>query len=183
MPYIHTVSNRITDAGAIEARLLELAHTTEAKITAPALAYFAPCSLDDAGRVLDDLAARDRLSMEIEDDGTVVYQMPGRQKLAAPPPSPTTPPLSPALVRMAQSSRGPSPLLAALLSALIPGAGHLYAERPVAAILWFLVVGLGYTLLLPGLVLHMFSIASAASSARRLEAVRARPLLPSFTVR
>ena len=182
MTYIHPVSYRITDAGAIEARLLELAHTTEAKITAPALAYFAPCSLDDAGRVLDDLAARDRLSMEIEDDGTVVYQMPGRQKLSAP--SAVSPSLSPApLVPILRPSHGPSPLLAGLLSALIPGAGHLYAERPVAAILWFVIVGLGYTLLLPGLILHLFSIAGAASSARRLEAARTRPLLPSFTVR
>lgn len=181
MPYIHPVYHRITDASAIEARLLELAHTTEAKLTAPALAYFAPCSLDDAGRVLDDLAARDRLSMEIEDDGTVVYQMPGRQKLAAPPT--TDAPLRPALIPVARSSHGPSPLLAALLSALVPGAGHLYAERPVAAILWFVVVGLGYTLLLPGLILHLFSISAAASSARRLEAARTRPLLPSFTMR
>jgi TM2 domain-containing membrane protein YozV len=183
MPYIHPVSHRITDAGAIEARLLELAHTTEAKITAPALAYFAPCSLDDAGRVLDDLAARDRLHMEIEDDGTVVYQMPGRQKLAGPATSPASPPAPPALVRMAQRSYGPSPALAGLLSALVPGAGHLYAERPVAAILWFLIVGVGYTLLLPGLILHLFSIASAASSARRLGAARTRPLLASFTTR
>lgn len=184
MPYIHGVSNRITDAGAIEARLLELAHTTDAKITAPALAYFAPCSLDDAGRVLDDLAARDRLTMEIEDDGTVVYHMPGRQKLAAPAPPP--PSLSPSLLApVVRASYGPSPLLAGLLSALIPGAGHLYAERPIAAILWFVVVGLGYTLLLPGLILHLFSIAAATSSARarRLEAAHARPLLPSFTTR
>lgn len=179
MHYIDHVSNRFTDAGAIEARLLELAHTTEAKITAPALAYFAPCSLDDAGRVLDDLAARDRLRMEIEDDGTVVYHLPGRQKLAALP----TPPLTPALVPVRRAPHAPSPLLAAVLSALVPGAGHLYAERPVAAVLWFLVVGLGYTLLFPGLVLHLLSIASAATSARRLEAARARPLLPSFTAR
>ncbi|HEX3762719.1 MAG TPA: hypothetical protein VHW23_28685 [Kofleriaceae bacterium] len=172
------MSNRITDAGAIEARLLELAHTTEAKITAPALAYFAPCSLDDASRVLDDLAARDRLSMEIEDDGTVTYHMPGRQKLAALPAAP--PVLVPAVERI---SRGPSPLLAAALSALVPGAGHLYAERPIAAILWFMVVGLGYALLLPGLVLHLFSIASAASSARRLEAARTRPLFAPITAR
>jgi hypothetical protein len=176
------VSNRITDAGAIEARLLELAHTTDAKITAPALAYVAPCSLDDAGRVLDDLAARDRLTMEIEDDGTVVYHMPGRQKLAAPPsPSPSPSPLVPVV----RASYGPSPLLAGLLSALIPGAGHLYAERPIAAILWFVVVGIGYTLLLPGLILHLFSIAAATASARarQLETARARPLLPRFTAR
>lgn len=182
MPYIHPVFHRIADASAIEARLLELAHTTEAKITAPALAYFAPCSLDDAGRVLDDLAARDRLTMEIEDDGTIVYHMPGRQKLSAPAAARlSTPPLT--LVPAVRPSHGPSPLLAALLSALVPGAGHLYAERPIAAILWFVIVGLGYTLLLPGLILHLFSIAGAASSARRLEAARTRPLLPSFTTR
>src|ERR1051325_11326870 len=107
MPYIHLVYHRITDASAIEARLLELAHTTEAKITAPALAYFAPCSFDDAGRVLDDLAARDRLSMEIEDDGTIVYHMPGRQKLALPPPPRTT-----SLVPIARAPPDARPLLA-----------------------------------------------------------------------
>ncbi len=180
MPYIHPVSHRITEAGAIEARLLDLAHTTEAKITAPALAYFAPCSLDDAGRVLDDLAARDRLSMEIEDDGTVVYHMLGRQRLSAPPAPPLSPP---SLVPVVRASHGPSPLLAGLLRALVPGAGHLYAERPAAAILWFVIVSLGYILLVPGLILHLFSIASATSSARRLETARARPLLASFTVR
>jgi len=183
MPYILTVSHRISDASAIEARLLELAHTTDAKLTAPALAYFAPCSLDDAGRVLDELTVRDRLSMEVEDDGTVVYLMPGRQKLAAP--RAPIPPLAPALVPMVRAAHGPSPLLAGVLSALVPGAGHLYAERPIAAVLWFLVVGVGYTLLLPGLILHLFSIAGATASARarQLEAARARPLLPSFTAR
>ena len=39
---------RLTDPADIERRLLELAHTTDAKLTAPALAYFAPCSLDAA---------------------------------------------------------------------------------------------------------------------------------------
>jgi hypothetical protein len=185
MPYILSVFQRISDAGAIEARLLELAHTTDAKLTAPALAYFAPCSLDAAGRVLDELTVRDRLSMEIEDDGTVVYQMPGRQKLAAPR-APVAPALAPALVPVVRASYyGPSPLLAGVLSAMVPGAGHLYAERPLAAVLWFLVVGLGYTLLVPGLILHLFSIAAATSSARvrQLEASRTRPLLPSFTAR
>jgi len=171
------VYHRITDASAIEQRLLELAHTTDAKLTAPALAYFAPCSLEDAGRVLDDLAARDRLSMEIEDDGTVVYQLLGRQKITAVRPVSEVRNESPgALVPISRPS-GPSPLLAAALSALVPGAGHLYAGRLAAAILWFVVVGIGYTLLLPGLILHLFSIASAAAAARRFEPPRSRWLL------
>ncbi len=159
---------RLKDPGAIEARLLELAHTTDAKITAPALAYFAPCSLEDANRVLDELTAKDRLSMDIEEDGTVVYSMPGRQKLGA---RPAIPPLRrEALVPIERSHREASPMLAALLTVFIPGAGHLYAGRFLAAVLWFLVVGAGYTLLLPGLILHLFSIASAAGAANRLNA-------------
>jgi hypothetical protein len=176
------VSNRITDASAIEHRLLELAHTTDAKLTAPALAYFAPCSIDDAGRVLDDLAARDRLGMEIEDDGTVVYNLLGRQKLAAPRPAATSSAPPTALVPIARPHDGPSPLLAAVLSMLIPGAGHLYAGRIMAAVLWFLVVSVGYALILPGLVLHLFSIASAAVAARRIETTRSRLPLAAYSL-
>jgi TM2 domain-containing membrane protein YozV len=164
---------RTKDPAAIEARLLELAHTTDATLTAPALAYFAPCSIEDAARVLEDLAARDQLAMEIEDDGTIVYRLRGRQKLGAARPVP--PP--PVLTRVAGTGdayapveRAASPLLAGFLSAWIPGAGQLYAGRVGAAILWFLMVGIGYALIVPGLILHLFCIGSAVSSARRLNA-------------
>jgi len=157
------VANRPFDAGAIERRLLELAYTTEAKITVTALAYFAPCSIEDAARVLDDLAARDRLRMDIEDDGTVVYHLLGRQKLA----DRAVPALPPARVLAPHAA---SPMLAALLTVFVPGAGHLYARHVLAALMWFAVVSLGYVLIVPGLVLHMFSIVSAASAARRLNA-------------
>jgi TM2 domain-containing membrane protein YozV len=65
--------------------------------------------------------------------------------------------------------RTASPALAAFLSLWIPGAGQLYAGRAVAAVLWFLVVGAGYALILPGLLLHLFCIASAAISAGQTE--------------
>jgi|GEM_PF-89910 len=183
---MRSVATRTFDAGldarAIERRLLDLAYTTEAKLTAPALAYFAPCSIDDAGKVLDDLAAHDRLTMEVEDDGTIVYHLPGRQKLgpaAAPAPARTAAPH--ALVPFFHRARPTaSPMLAAALSMFIPGAGHVYTGRPIAAFLWFLVVGMGYALVLPGLVLHLFSIASAASSAHRLNA--SAPLMLAATV-
>jgi TM2 domain-containing membrane protein YozV len=160
---------RTKDPALIEARLLELAHTTDAKITAPALAYFAPCSLDDAAHVLDDLAGKGQLSMEIQDDGSIVYELLGRQQLKHQPL---------ALVPIAHPPRrDASALLAAVLTVWIPGAGHLYAGRFAAAILWFLVVGAGYALILPGLILHLFCIASAASAARRVSAPPVQPLL------
>ena len=158
---------RIKDPSAIEARLLELAHTTDAKITAAALAYFAPCSIEDASKVLDDLTVKDQLSMEVDDDGVVFYNMPGRQQIkhaprALAPIVPRTP-----RVMMPPYIHTPSPMLAALFTLFIPGAGHLYSGKWVSAVLWFLVVGAGYTLLFPGLVLHIFATVSAAAAASR----------------
>ena len=166
---------RTTDANVIEQRLLELAYTTDVKLTASVLAYFAPCSTDDADKVLDRLAALGRLQMEVEDNGTVVYHLPNREKLASPP---QPQPLPRALVRQAGRSlpREASPTLAALFSVFLPGAGHIYTGRMVSAILWFLVVSAGYALILPGLILHLFNITSAAASAHRLNANTARLL-------
>jgi hypothetical protein len=63
----------------------------------------------------------------------------------------------------------------------VPGAGHLYAGRVIAAFLWFLVVGAGYALILPGLVLHLFSIVSAAAAANRVGASAPRRYLSPAT--
>ena len=149
------------DPLAIESRLLELAYTTDIKITAPALAYFAPCAIDDAAQVLEDLAARDRLQMDVDDDGTLVYRVPARQKLA---------PLRPQLQAWSawprpQPERRASPAVAAALTVLVPGAGHLYAGRVLAALMWFVVVSAAYSLIFPGLLMHLICILSAARSA------------------
>jgi TM2 domain-containing membrane protein YozV len=167
--------NRTDDPGVIEHRLLELAYTTDAPISAPALAFFAPCSLEDAERVLDNLVARDRIRMEVSDDGTITYILPNRHKL--------TPRVEPAprplVVRSAspfaiRGGRPASPVFAAALSLIVPGAGQIYTGNVLSAILWFLLVTAGYTLILPGIFLHLFCIAAAASSAHRLNSSLAR---------
>jgi TM2 domain-containing membrane protein YozV len=159
---------RTEDPSVIEHRLLELVYTTDAPITAPALAYFAPCSLDDAQKVLDSLVARDRIQMEVGDDGAITYTFPNRHKLAprvesAPPPAALVPRGHQALAR----GRHASPALAAVLSLIVPGAGQLYTGNVLSALLWFVLVTAGYTLILPGIFLHLFCIAFAASSAHR----------------
>jgi hypothetical protein len=165
---------RTTNPDVIEHRLLELAFTTDAKITASALAYFAPCSIEDAQKVLDALSARERIRMEIDDDGGIYYLVPDRQKLrpAPPPPTALVPFSRPAPIMY--RAREASPALAAILSFFIPGAGQLYTGHVLSALLWFLVVSAGYVLILPGLVLHLFNIVSAASSANRMNAAAAR---------
>lgn len=171
---------RTDDPSVIEHRLLELAYTTDAKITAPVLAYYAMCSIEDAEKVLDHLATRDRLQMEIEDDGTIVYVVPDRQKLTPRREEPRHPELHRALIRpddrplALRGGREANPGLAAVFSLFVPGAGQLYTGRIVAALLWFLVVSAGYALILPGLILHLFCIVSAASSAHRLNSNLAR---------
>lgn len=54
--------------------------------------------------------------------------------------------------------------VAALLSFIIPGAGQMYKGHVVAGILWFAFVIAGYfILIIPGIVLHLICIFSAAS--------------------
>jgi len=172
--------NRLNDLSAIEARLLELAHTTDARITAATLAYFAPSSVENAQKVLDDLSARNQLSMDVEDDGSITYELLGRQRLT---PTRALAPLHREVeLAPARPARSPSPVIAALLSTWIPGAGQLYAGRFAAAIAWFLVVGAGYVLFLPGLFLHLLCIVSAATSSarRRLEAPTSLLYVPRY---
>jgi TM2 domain-containing membrane protein YozV len=159
---------RTSDPEIIEHRLLELAYTTDAKITPQVLAFFVPCSIEDAEKVLDALTARDQISMEIDDDGRIYYVVPDRQKIEIQREPPPAQLVRLSHVPLAVRNRSPSPLVAAGLSMLIPGAGQLYAGRIVSALLWFLVVSAGYALILPGLVLHLFCMASAARQAAQL---------------
>lgn len=67
----------------LEARLLELAFTTDVPITASSLAFFAPCALSQAEALLDRLATTGTLRIESDDDGQIYYVLPNRQKLSS----------------------------------------------------------------------------------------------------
>jgi TM2 domain-containing membrane protein YozV len=57
-----------------------------------------------------------------------------------------------------------SPGIAAVLSFIIPGLGQLYKGRIGSGILWFIIVCVGYAfLIIPGVILHLVCIISAAS--------------------
>jgi TM2 domain-containing membrane protein YozV len=58
-----------------------------------------------------------------------------------------------------------SPGVAAVLSFFIPGLGQLYKGNVGGGILWFIAVALGYVMfIIPGVILHIICIVSAASS-------------------
>ena|SRR5690348_6928843 len=153
---------RTSDPAVIEHRLLDLAYTTDSPLSPQLLAYYAPCSIEDAEKVLDSLVAQDRLRLEIDDNGGIHYEMPNRVRIQSPR----------ALVRMTPAPLVPRPAnaaVAAVLSLIVPGAGHLYAGRPLSAVLWFVLVSVGYLLLIvPGVLLHVLCIASAASATHQL---------------
>lgn len=55
-----------------------------------------------------------------------------------------------------------NPTLAGILSFLIPGLGQLYKGQIAYAIVWFLVVTVGYFLfIIPGIILHIICIVAA----------------------
>lgn len=53
--------------------------------------------------------------------------------------------------------------VAVILSLFIPGLGHLYRGKFLAAAGWFVVTFIGYVLFCPGFVLHAVCVMSAAS--------------------
>ncbi len=57
-----------------------------------------------------------------------------------------------------------SPGVAALISFLIPGGGQMYKGEVGLGIIWFIVVIIGYIfLVVPGLILHLICVVTAAS--------------------
>jgi len=153
---------RTADPPMIEHRLLDLAYTTDAIITAPLLAYYTPCSIEDADRVLDRLVVENRLRMEIDDNGNITYEVPNRQRIA---PQRALMRYVPAAI---EARTPPNAGAAALLSMVVPGAGQLYAGRPLTAVAWFVLVTMGYMLLvIPGVLLHILCVASAAGAAHQ----------------
>ena len=165
---------RTNDPAVIEHRLLDLAYTTDSMITAPLLAYYAPCSIADAERVLDRLCSEERLRLEVDDDGNIQYVVPNRQKVARPRQSQRLPSygnpfaLMPHETAILETRNTPNAAAAAILSMIVPGAGQLYAGRPLSAVAWFVLVTMGYLLLIvPGVVLHILCVASAAGTAHR----------------
>jgi TM2 domain-containing membrane protein YozV len=63
--------------------------------------------------------------------------------------------------------RVPNPGLAAVLSVVIPGLGHIYAGRLGAGLVWFLAASFGYwAILVPGLLIHAASVYFAYQAAK-----------------
>ena len=57
-----------------------------------------------------------------------------------------------------------NPTIAAGLSLLVPGGGHIYKGKIIKGFLWTFFTAIGYgTYILPGIILHLLSISFAAT--------------------
>ena len=66
-----------------------------------------------------------------------------------------------------------NPVLAGFMSFFIPGLGQLYKGQFLGAVLWFVLTGVGYFLLVfPGLILHFFCVMSAVLSSATRDRIR-----------
>jgi hypothetical protein len=64
--------------------------------------------------------------------------------------------------------RPPSPGIAAVLSVLVPGLGHVYSGRLGAGLAWFLATMFGYwAVLVPGFPIHVASVWFAYRAAKQ----------------
>jgi TM2 domain-containing membrane protein YozV len=64
-----------------------------------------------------------------------------------------------------------SPLLAGILGIIFPGAGLLYNNRILEAIMMFFFIIIGYIFcIIPGILLHVSSVSKAYSDASRYNA-------------
>ena len=74
---------------------------------------------------------------------------------------------APTNIVIQQAPQGPNRGIAALLSLVIPGAGHMYCGRVLSGLVWLVCVAVAYVLFFPlGILLHLGAIAAAAVSAR-----------------
>ncbi len=66
-----------------------------------------------------------------------------------------------------------NPLIAGVLSFVVPGLGQLYKGQFWGALLWFLITGAGYAaFFFPGLVVHFFCVLAAAFNSAGKERLR-----------
>lgn len=66
------------------------------------------------------------------------------------------------VVNQGAESKRWSPFIALCLS-IVPGLGQLYKGRPLRGLLWFLATAIGYSLVVPGLILHAICAFYAAT--------------------
>ena len=127
------------DFDEFEQLVLKVLFETDVPVTAAHVAYLGRISVRTAERHLARMVEQGTLNVRTNNAGIVEYVYPGRKPLAArvshggdlavgPPPISVSENFFLAL------RPRPNPVTAVMLSMLIPGAGHIYSNRPGAGV-------------------------------------------------
>ena len=123
-----------------EVRFLEFAYQTTATLNVPSVAHALRLPTAEVSDKLEDMAARDVIGREVDDEGNVFFTIPGRAKER----SAANPPLARAaapgeMVHISPPTDGTA-VTALVLNILMPGVGSLVARRTsqgvVQLVLW-----------------------------------------------
>jgi hypothetical protein len=122
---IPPASPALTPAADFEQRFLEFAYKTTVPINATAVAYALKIPIAEANDRLEDLAARDVLLREVDDEGIVFFRLPGR----APAGSRAIAPYRGAALVKAPAVSESTAVVGLLLNLPMPGVGSLVAGK------------------------------------------------------
>jgi hypothetical protein len=160
------------DFDEFEQLVLKVLFETDVPVTAAHVAYLGRVSVRTAERHLARMVEHGTLLVRTSAAGVVEYVYPGRKPLVqtAAASSPGfamvgPPPISAGDGYFLTLRPRSNPVVAVMLSMLIPGAGHIYAGRAGAGVAWMATTLMGYACcFLPGLFLHGLCLVSAAQT-------------------
>jgi TM2 domain-containing membrane protein YozV len=116
-----------------EVRFLEFAYQSTVTLNVPSVAHALKLPTAAVSDRLEDMAARDVLVREVDDEGNVFFTIPGRARPPAHPPLATVAPPG-QLTHIAPPAEGTA-VAALVLNIIIPGAGSLVAGRTSTGVL------------------------------------------------
>jgi TM2 domain-containing membrane protein YozV len=133
-----------------EVRFLEFAYKTTATLNVPAVAHALRMPTAEVSERLEEMAARDVLMRDVDDEGNVFFTIPGRATR-----TPAHPPLamvgSPGALAPIGAPADGTAVAAMVLNVIIPGTGSLVAGRVAIGIvqlmLWIIGVPLSFVLI------------------------------------
>jgi TM2 domain-containing membrane protein YozV len=136
-----------------EVRFLEFAYKSTTTLNVPSVAHALRMPTAEVSDRLEDMAARDVIGRDVDDEGNVFFTIPGRATQRAP----AHPPLAPMASRgQGQLAHVSAPadgtaIAAMVLNVFIPGSGSLVAGKVaigvVQLILWVIGIPLSFVLI------------------------------------
>jgi TM2 domain-containing membrane protein YozV len=133
-----------------EVRFLEFAYQTTATLNVPSVAHALKMPTAEVSDRLEDMAARDVILRDVDDEGNVFFNIPGRAAHAPANPPLATRSLPGPLAHVSAPLEGTA-VAAMVLNVIIPGTGSLVAGRVAVGVvqlmLWIIGVPLSFVLI------------------------------------